>query len=137
MQLTIRCAGTPANVVNETKCLGIIFDSKLEFLEQTSIAESKVARAISILSRLKVYFPKIVLIQLYFLLVHPSLLYENMVWGSTYLNYLLKLQILQNKSVRIITGAHFRETVNPIYAKLNILKVDDQYNLDIAKFVFN
>ena len=37
----------------------------------------------------------------------------------------------------MITGTPFHETINPIYRKLNILKVDDLYNLEIAKFAFN
>ena len=48
-----------------------------------------------------------------------------------------KIQILQNKAIRNIIGTHFRETINPIYAKLNILKVDDLYDLEIEKFVYN
>ena len=75
--------------------------------------------------------------QLYFALVHSSLLCGIIVWGSVFPSYLLKLQILQNKAIRIITGTHFRETINLIYAKRNILKVNNLYNLKIAKFVFN
>ena len=75
--------------------------------------------------------------QLYFALVHPSLLYRIIVWGLAFPKYLLKLQILQNKTTRIMTGTHFHETINPIYAKLNILLVDDLYSIKTAKFIFN
>jgi len=35
------------------------------------------------------------------------------IWGATYSSYLSKLKTLQNKAIRIIFGAQFRETAKP------------------------
>ena len=84
LRLMIRCAETPVNAVDKTKYLGIIFDKKLDFLEQITTVESKVARAI--LCRLKNFFP-IALTQLNFALVRSSIIITQ--------NYSLGLDILQ------------------------------------------
>ena len=83
--------------------------------------ECKVARAIGILYKLKNTFPQIILKQLYFALIHPLLLYGIITWGSTFSTHLHRLQILQNKTVRAVVGAHYHDSAKPILANLQIL----------------
>ena len=40
--------------------------------------------------------------------MHPIILYGVITWGGTYSTYLQKLQILQNKALRVITGSHYQ-----------------------------
>ena len=71
------------------------FDIHLKFVER------KTVYAVGILNKLKCYFPKKTLLQLYHTLIYPHLLYANPIWGSTYKSYLHKISILQNKAVGI------------------------------------
>jgi len=87
------------------------------------------------LSKFKYLLPKTTLQQLYYALIHPSLLYGIIIWGSTYPNYLQKRSILQNKALRAIYGAHYCNSASPIYAKIKILKIVDLHKNEIAKFV--
>lgn len=135
--LTITCAGTPVNVASYSKYLGVLIDSKLNFKEQITVLENKISRSVGILAKLKHYFPHATLLQLYYALVHPLLLYGVMIWGATFPSYLQKLQILQNKAVRIVSNSDYYEHAPPIYIKLNILTLKDLYTHEIAKFVYN
>jgi len=84
--------------------------------------EGKDACSVGMLSKLKYLLPKTTLQQLYYTLIHPSLLYGIIIWGLTYPNYLQKLSILQNKALKAICGAHYRNSASPIYAKIKNTK---------------
>jgi len=56
-------------------------------------------------------------------------------WSSIYLphpSYLIKLQRLQNKAIRIITNSD-QMFISPNYFILEILKIPELYRLEIAK----
>ena len=90
----------PSN--NSSKYLGIKIDSKLNFQPHLKMIENKLARSVGILSKVRFLFPTSTLLLLYFALIHPHLLFGIVLWGSTCSSYQSKLQILQNKAIRII-----------------------------------
>ena len=55
-----------------------------------------------------------------------------MIWGHA-LNKNNRVNKLQNKALRIINVAHFRETSNPLYEKSFILKFND--NVKLQNFI--
>ena len=105
--LNISSNGTPVNIVSCVKYQGVIIDNELNFHEQIKVMEGKVARLVGILNKLKQTLPQTVMLQLYYALVHPLLLYGIIIWGATYPTYLQKLKSLQNRAIRAIVGAHF------------------------------
>ena len=118
------------------KYLGVLIDSKLNYNFQIKAVELKLSRAVGIITKLKYFLPRNVLLQLYYALVHPHLLYGLSVWGSTYPSYFAKLSTLQNKAVKIVGGKIF-DRVTPFYTKLNIPKLQDLYTVEIAKLTYN
>ena len=134
--LNISSNGTPVNIVSCAKYLGVIIDNELNFHEQIKVMEGKVARAVEMLNKLKQTLPQTVMLQLCYALVHPLLLYGIIIRGATYPTYLQKLKSLQNRAIRAIVGAHFRDSVNPYYTQLKILQIDDLIKFEIAKLVY-
>ena len=55
-------------------------------------------------------------------------------WGSTYKSRLNKLISKQNKFIRNILFAHSRESSDPYYKLLDLLKLDNIFKLKIATF---
>ena len=53
------------------------------------------------------------------------MIYCNHVWGNTYKTNLSKLQILQNRVLRIITSSKHRCHVNPLYENLGMLNTSE------------
>jgi len=43
---------------------------------------------------------------------------------------------MQKKAIRAISGSKYNAHTNPLYLDLNILKIDDIYNLETVKFVY-
>ena len=68
--------------------------------------------------------------------MHSQLLYGIIIWGNTFPTYTRKLTALQNRAVKVISGAHFRNSVKPLYVQYKILQIDDLYKLEVAKMVY-
>ena len=69
---------------------------------------------------------------LYFLLVHPHIIYCLSAWGGTSKSTLKPIVTLQKKIIRIITHSPFNSPSAPIFTKLNILSFDQQYELNLS-----
>ena len=134
--LNLSSNGTPVNIVSNAKFLEVVIDNELNFHEQIKVMEGKIARSVGMQNKLKQTFPQIVMLQLYYALVHRLLLYGIIIWVATYFTYLLKLKSLQNQAVRAIVGAHFRDSVNPYYFQLKIGQINDLFKFEVAQFVY-
>ena len=58
-------------------------------------------------------------------------------WGQTLNKHISRIQKFQNKAIRIISFADFKDSSTPLYHKLNILKLEDHVNLQNFLFVHN
>ena len=114
--------------------LGVVLDNKLNFKHQINLLENKLAKAIGILSKLW-YLPSSTLLLLYHALVQPHILYVLPLWGSSFPSYLNTMQRLQNKAIRVIAKAKFRDSVTPLYYKLKILKILELREYEMAKLM--
>ena len=56
-------------------------------------------------------------------------------WASTFPTYLKRLQVLQNKAIRIISGIQAREFITKHYFNLKIFKIEELYNFETAKIM--
>ena len=118
------------------KYLDVTIDNHLFFNQHITVLENKVARSVGIISKLRFYLPQSSPVILYFSLVHTHLLYALPLWASTYNTYMSKLKRLQNKAVRIISRTSIKDRITPNYHRLEILKLDDLYTLEIAKLMY-
>ena len=66
------------------KYLGVTLDDSLNFKNHLSALQSKIARSIGMLFRLRQFMPQSVLRMLYYSFVHAHLLYTLPIWASTY-----------------------------------------------------
>ena len=97
----------------KVKYLGIIFDKQsIKLHEHAKTFETKIARSVGILNKLKYFLPSSVLLKLYYSLIHSHFNYGLVVWGSTYPTNLNKLKLFQNKAIRIVTSSHGQLALN-------------------------
>lgn len=136
ISLTIN--NSPIQIVNSFKYLGVILDNKLSFKDHIINLGKKIARSVGIISKLRHYFPSKILLKLYFTLIHPHLMYGILVWGSTYKTYSKKIASLQNKALRLVTNNfnYNSGSASSMYKQLNILKLLDIYNYEVATFMY-
>ena len=122
--------------INDTVIyLGITIDNKLNFEEHINALATKISRSLGVLCKLRHILPKSALRILYHSMIHPHLLYGITVWGNAFDKHLKRLATLQNKAVKLISGAQWRDHVTPTYLKLQILKLNDLYLYEVAKLM--
>ena len=77
------------------------------------------------------------ILNLYYTFVYPHLKYGIIAWGKTTKALLRKLEVIQNKIVRIINFKYLRDSVNmsELYKAASILQLNDIFKLEMVKFV--
>ena len=110
------------------KYLGVKLNDSLNFKNHLSTLQSKIARSMSILFRLRQFMPRSVLLMLYYSFVHAHLLYALPIWASTYPTYLKKTASTSKQGDKIISRIQPRESTTKHYFNLKILKIEELYN---------
>ena len=88
------------------------------------------------MSKLWHVLPLKALQNLYYSLIHPHILYGIIIWGNTYKTYLKRLTTLQNRAVKLSVGAHWRDNTTNCYLQLQVLKLNELYTYEVAKFMY-
>ena len=125
------------------KYLGILMDSTLSWKFHISNISKKTSRSIGIMYKLRPFLPLKVMKDVYYSLVYSHIIYAIEVWSSTFKTELNKILILQKRALRLMTfSGLYPDTPgplcpsNPIFSKLNMLKVSDIHKYQVLKFVF-
>ena len=121
---------------NSIKYLGIIIDSNLNWKEHVHELCKKISRGIGILSKLRHFVSKRILIQIYYSLIYPYLTYCVKIWGNTYWSNIKPLYIMQKKAIRIINFLTYQEHTSSYFKKDNFLKLADIVKLYTALFMY-
>ena len=88
---------------NQVRYAGLIFDSNLNWKPFLHELTKKISRGIGVLSKIRYYVNRNILLQLYYSLIYPFLTYGLSIWGNTYNSTLRPLTILQKRAIRTIT----------------------------------
>jgi hypothetical protein len=91
--------------VVSNKCLGIDLDDRLTFDINIEEICKKICSGIGPLRRIKPFVPQTSLVTLYKSLIQPYFVYCSPLWDTCDKIFKDKLQMLQNRAARVITGA--------------------------------
>ena len=117
----VHISGNNIVCVNNTKFLGLIIDSKLNWSDHITYIKNKISKSIGILTKIRRFLDKKTLRNLYYSFVYPYLIYCVEVWGNAHDTYLDPLIKLQKKCVRVITFSYYLEHTTPLFEQLDIL----------------
>ena len=118
----------PVDFVDGVKFLGVHLDFNLNFSSHIKHICSKLSKTVGILYRIRRCVPQDVLINLYYSLVYPYVIYCIVVWGGSLDSHLAPLVIIQKKIIRIITSQHYLAHTSPLFYETEILKIRDLYS---------
>ena len=90
--------------VKQAKTLGIVIDEQLLWKNQINKIAIKASKGIGMLRRMKAYVPLHTLETVYNALIMPHFDYCSLVWENCSKHLQDKIQKLQNRAARIITG---------------------------------
>ena len=121
----VKLNGIILEKVNCTKFLGVLIDNNLSWNNHIQSVQTKIAKAIGAMYRIKNKVDSNILLMIYNTLILPHLAYCCEIWGNTYNTRLHCLVLLQKRAVRIIDMVGWREHSSEIFKKYKILKCND------------
>ena len=111
-------------VISNTKVvdfLGFKLDENLNWNDHIEKLSCKLSRTLGIINKMKYVLPINVLLQLYSSLFLPHVHYDILIWGHNN----ERIEKLQKRAVRFITQSKYLAHTDPIFIKLNLLKIQD------------
>ena len=99
--------GISLEKVNCSKCLGVELDEFLSWDSHITSVCKNVSSGIGVIKKIKPFIPSRNLINIYQSMVEPYFNYCSIVWNGISKGLAEKLQKLQNRAARIITGSHY------------------------------
>ena len=130
--INISINNTAINMVQSTKFLGVIIDSKLNWKEHIDVIKKKLSKCTGIIYKASVNLETNTLRYLYCSLFLPYINYCVEVWGSAAKCYLNKITVLQKRVVRILCKTDRYSHTAPLFKMLKILKFEDLVFVRIA-----
>ena len=118
------------------KFLGVLLDSTLSWKLHLTELSKKLSRIVGLLYKIRHYTPLNMLKLLYFGIFYPFLSYGIQVWCLTYPTLLNPVFILQKKAVKAMPFSDMITPSLPLFNKLQLLRLTDISNLQLASFVF-
>ena len=128
---------TKLEQVGYIKYLGVYIDSNLTWKKHIEHLHSKLSQSCGMLSKIRHYVNKPALHLLYNSLVLSHINYGILAWESANKCNLKKIQVLQNRIIKLITFTEGeRIKLSSLYQNLKYLKIDQIYKLEVGKFMF-
>ena len=116
--LDLSINGISLKKVNCSKCLGVELDEFLSWDSHITSVCKKVSSGIGVIKKIKPFIPSRSLINIYQSIVEPYFDYCSIVWNGISEGLAEKLQKLQNRVARIITGSHYISPTKDMLEKL-------------------
>ena len=123
--------------VDKSKTLGVTIDEHLTWKNQVDSIKKKVSKGIAMLRRMKEYVFISTLIKVYNGIILPHFDYCSLVWDECADYLLAKLQKLQNRAARVITGSSYKTNSEDILSELNWQPLKERFRIKKAMFAYN
>ena len=114
------------------KLLGIEMDSNNTYTHHISKVTSKIQKAVSLINRSKNYLPYKMRLLIYNALVVSNINYCSVIWGNCS-NQLKRLNKVQKRAIRVVTGSSYNAHTQPLFHKTGALKLEHLLELNILK----
>ncbi len=116
----------PINRVSVTKYVGMYIDENLKWDVHIDKIIPKILATISIFRSLRKLVPIDTLTLMYNTIVLPHFDYADIILDSASVASKCKLQSLQTRAARLITGSGPRRSRNPMYKSLSLLSLQNR-----------
>ena len=113
--------------------LGVVLDSKLSFFHHIQKIKTKLGRHCGVISKMRHYVPKSILLKFYQSNIKPVIQYGILVYGGTSFSNLNQILILQRKIVRMIYFKNKCDSITEALIDNEILTVHELYIYDLVK----
>ena len=128
--------GFDINRVTWVKHLGLIIDENLSWEKHVQQLCNSLSRYFSVFYNIRGSVPNAFKRQLYYSLVYSRVQYGIEMYGTCRKTLLDRVQVIQNKLLKVLYQKDYRTGTNELHKELNLLKVDDIYKYLVLQFVY-
>ena len=121
---------------NTCKYLGVMIDETLQWNAHIEYIHKKVAKYVYLLKRVRDMIDQRTSLLFYKSIIQSHLDYCNVVWGNTGKRNCDKLQVLQNRSLRIVMKVNYLFPTNDLYNTLHLDRLNIRRSKQLAHSVF-
>ena len=125
------------NRISHTKYLGLIIDEKLSWKEHVNQLCIKLNSLFPIFYNIRNFISINHAQTIYYAMVASRIKYGLIIYGSADKGVMQPIQTLQNKLVKVLLNRNYRFPTNTLHNDMEILKVNDIYNIEVLSFVHN
>jgi hypothetical protein len=133
---TLIVSGTKICKSVVSRYLGILLDEQLSWSNHIEIICNKLMKLTYVFRSMARFIDKSMACQLYYAYIYPHISYGIEIYGTAYKKYINKLQVMQNRILKILTCKPYRYNSQQLHNELNILTVSNVYSLYVNTFVF-
>ena len=137
-RITLKLNGKTIFESKKLRYLGLIIDEKITWKFHILELKKKLSQITGIIYKLKkLGIPVDTLKSIYYALFQSCLDYGLCVWGQAGTEYFNKIEVMQNKVIRLIIGADPDSHCEPLYKELGILKLKDLLQIKNASLMWD
>ena len=122
--------------VSSVKYLGVQIDDKLTWNEHVKQVSQTLVKYASSFKIIKNHVPEKRKKQLYYAYAYSKLLYGIEVYGHTSKRNIKRLQVNQNRMLKILYNKDWYTHTNDLHKELDILQIRDIFNISLLKMVY-
>ena len=121
---------------NHVRFLGVLLDSNLSWKINLNELSKKLYRTVGLFYKIRHYAPLDTIVLLYHGLLALFILDGVSVWGLTYPSMTEPVFVIQNRVMKVITFNEMIVHSTLIFDSLQILRLNDVFQLKLASFVY-
>ncbi len=133
----IKMNGHKLSPADYIKYLGVYLDSTLSGSQHCALLSTKLNRAKGMLSKIRHYVNTDDLKSIYHAIFSSHMIYGAQIWGQSLSIHNNNILRLQNKAMKILNFANYRDDSDPHYVKNKIIKINDYVQLQNCLFVYD
>ena len=123
------------NRVEFVQYLGLMIDENLYWHMHAEYVYDSLVKYFGIFNHVKTIISKKIARKLYFAFIHSRIKYGIEVLGDCANKYLQKLQVIQNKLLKLFVNFDRWMSTNELHQQLSLLKVVDIHTVNVLSFV--
>ncbi|KAG6458312.1 hypothetical protein O3G_MSEX010807 [Manduca sexta] len=127
--------GKQIKKVEQEKYLGLILDNKLTWVPHIEKIKAKLRNLMGMIKGMARCLPRPVQYTIYNSLVKPHIDYLIEIWGTAAKTNLAKLQIVQNKLLKVLFHLDYLTPTNKLFKKIKVMNISETYTYQICILV--
>ena len=132
----LECGNHVINRVKSIDYIGLKIDENLTWKHHVDKVTSSLIRYFAIFSKTRLFVNNSLGRQIFYALINSRIRYGIEVYGSCADSYINKLQIIQNKLLKLLMNIEPRYSTNLLHTNLKLLKVKDLHNFASLLFTY-